>query len=194
MCNFCITEHNAGVLLRISPFKFNYDRAECRHGLQKPACLWQSLTWIWNNCMQPIFFHYDLAFKGCLWQYIFFLRVLSACFPMVSSIFHCVLFPARVFGYPNHRLFCLSVSMLPCLSYIPRIFCGFLPIPSWHVPSTLLQSLLLSSFRFSILSQGTVSFICQFVYMFSLNFYGGGCRSSVDEDFSDIMLCRCKYQ
>jgi hypothetical protein len=90
----------------------------------------------------------------------------------------------------------LSASMLPCLSYIPRIFCGFLSIPSWHVPNTLLQSLLLSSFRFSILSQGTVSFICQFVYMFSLNFYGEGCHSNVDEDFSDIMLCRleCQYQ
>jgi hypothetical protein len=131
-----------------------------------------------------------------LCQYIFFLHVLSACFPMVSSIFHCVLFPARVFGYPHHRLFCLSASMLPCLSYIPRIFCGFLPIPSWHVPNTLLQSLLLSSFRFSVLSQGTLSFICQFAYMFSLNFYVEGCHSSVDEDFGDIMLCRleCKYQ
>lgn len=51
MSNFCITECNAGVLLRISPLKFNYDPAECSRGLQKAACLWQSLTSIWNNCM-----------------------------------------------------------------------------------------------------------------------------------------------
>ena len=139
-----------------------------------------------------MFFHYGLSFKGCLCQYIFFLHVLSACFPMVSSIFPCVLFPARVFGYPHHRLFCPSASMLSCLSYI----FGFLPIPSQHVSSTLLQSLLLSSFRFSILSQGTVSFIFQFVYMFSLYFYGEGCHSSVDEDSRDIMPCGLvrKYQ
>jgi len=35
-----------------------------------------------------------------------------------------------------------------------------------------------------------VSFVCQFVYMFSLYFYGEGCHSSVDEDSRDIMLCR----
>jgi hypothetical protein len=54
----------------------------------------------------------------------------------------------------------------------------------------------LSSFRFSILSQGTASFVCQFVYMFSLYFYGKGCHSCVDEDSRDIMLCKlvCKYQ
>ena len=136
MSRFCITEHNDGVLLRINPLKFNYDPAECSHGLQKAACLWQSLTWIWNNCMRPMFFCYDLSFKGCLCQYFFFLHVLSACFPMMFSIFHCVLFPARVFGYPHHRLFYLSASMLPCLSYIPRYFVvsflfhlGMFPVP-----------------------------------------------------------------
>jgi hypothetical protein len=128
--------------------------------------------------------------------FIFFLHVLSACFPFGIFHFPYVLFPASVFGYPHHRLFCLSTSLLPYLSYIPMICFGFLPIPSWHVLNTLLQSLLLSSFRFSIPSQGTVSFICQFVYMFSLYFYDEGCHSSVDEDSRDIMLCRlvCKCQ
>jgi len=91
MSNFCITEHNAGVLLRISPLKFNYDPAECSHGLQNAACLWQSLTWIWNNFI-------------CLCQYIFFLRVLSACFPMVSSIFPLCSIPCQSVWLPSSQI------------------------------------------------------------------------------------------
>jgi len=108
--NFCITEHNAGVLLRIGPLKFNYDPAECSHGLQKAACLGQSLTRIWNNCMRPMFFHYDLSFIGCLCQYIFFLRVLLLAFLWYLPFSHYVLFPARVFGYPHHRLVCFHAT------------------------------------------------------------------------------------
>jgi hypothetical protein len=57
--------------------------------------------------------------------------------------------------------------------------------------------LLLSSFRSVILSQSTVSFIFQFVYLFSLFFfYGGGSHSSIDVGSRDMTLCRlvCRYQ
>ena len=109
-------------------------------------------------------------------QYIFFLCVSSAAF---------------LWYLP----FCIIIySVLGCLATLITDYsvCLLLCNLAWHT----FQGYILSSFRFSILSQGTVSFIFQFVYMSSLYFYGEGCHSSVDEDSRDIMPWSlvCKYQ
>ena len=74
---------------------------------------------------------------------------------------------------------CLLLCYLACHAFQGYFVVSFLfhrgmfPIPFSKV-------FLLSSFRLSILSQGTLSFIWQFVYMFSQCFYGEGCHSCVD--------------